>query len=77
MRPRIAIIGSGISGLGSAWLSARHHDVTVFDAAGDLGGHHEGGVNRALAVGRAFAFYQHPRHGTAAPEAPHITSRSA
>ena len=27
---RIAIVGSGISGLGAAWLLEREHEVTVF-----------------------------------------------
>jgi predicted NAD/FAD-binding protein len=39
MKPRIAIIGTGISGLVSAWLLARRHDVTVFEAADYIGGH--------------------------------------
>ncbi|KQT02828.1 NADH-ubiquinone oxidoreductase subunit 6 [Rhizobium sp. Leaf391] len=38
-RLNIAIIGSGISGLSAAWLLSKHHDVTVFEAAGRLGGH--------------------------------------
>lgn len=36
---RIAIIGGGISGLASADLLARHHAVTIFEAAPRLGGH--------------------------------------
>lgn len=36
---RIAVIGSGISGLGAAWLLARRHDVEVFEARDRLGGH--------------------------------------
>lgn len=36
---RIAIIGSGISGLGAAWLLRQNHAVTVFEAADYLGGH--------------------------------------
>ncbi|MEQ9813528.1 MAG: FAD-dependent oxidoreductase [Azospirillaceae bacterium] len=36
---RIAIIGSGVSGLGAAWLLDPHHRVTIYEAAGRLGGH--------------------------------------
>lgn len=36
---RIAIIGSGISGLGCAWLMHRDFDVTVLEADDRLGGH--------------------------------------
>ncbi len=36
---RIAVIGSGISGLASAWLLARQHDVVLFEADSYLGGH--------------------------------------
>lgn len=36
---RIAVIGSGISGLASAWLLSRRHEVTLFEANDYLGGH--------------------------------------
>ncbi|TAN04606.1 MAG: FAD-dependent oxidoreductase [Rhodanobacteraceae bacterium] len=36
---RIAVIGSGIAGLASAWLLSRAHEVTVFEANDYLGGH--------------------------------------
>lgn len=36
---RIAVVGSGISGLGAAWLLAGDHDVTVFEANDYPGGH--------------------------------------
>ena len=36
---RIAVVGSGIAGLASAWLLSRDHDVVVYEAADRLGGH--------------------------------------
>ncbi|MBU6362751.1 MAG: FAD-dependent oxidoreductase [Acidobacteria bacterium] len=36
---RIAIIGSGIGGLGAAWLLARAHEVEVFERDDRIGGH--------------------------------------
>lgn len=36
---KIAIIGSGISGLTCAWHLHRQHDITVYEANGYIGGH--------------------------------------
>ena len=36
---RIAVIGSGIAGLGSAWLLSREHEVVLFEENDRLGGH--------------------------------------
>jgi len=38
-RRRVAVVGSGIAGLGAAWRLAPHCDVTVFEADDRLGGH--------------------------------------
>jgi predicted NAD/FAD-binding protein len=38
-RQRIAIVGAGISGLGSAYFLSRAHDVVLFEAGTYLGGH--------------------------------------
>lgn len=35
----VAVIGSGIAGLGAAWSLSRHHRVTVYEAEDRLGGH--------------------------------------
>ncbi|MGL6176815.1 MAG: NAD(P)/FAD-dependent oxidoreductase [Vibrionaceae bacterium] len=39
MRKKIAIVGSGISGLTTGFLLSPHHDITLFEAQQRLGGH--------------------------------------
>jgi len=36
---RIAVVGSGIAGLASAWLLGREHEVVLYEAGDRLGGH--------------------------------------
>jgi predicted NAD/FAD-binding protein len=36
---KIAIVGTGISGLSAAWLLSQRHDVTVYEQADRIGGH--------------------------------------
>lgn len=38
-RKNIAIIGSGISGLGAAYMLRPHHDVTIYEKNDYIGGH--------------------------------------
>lgn len=58
---RIAIIGSGISGLTCALRLSPHHDVTVFEAADRIGGHthtHELEIDgRSIAVDTGFIVF--------------------
>ena len=66
----LAIIGSGISGLGAAWFLHREFDVTVFEAADYLGGHtctvtvDEAG--RAVPIDTGFMVFNHATY-------PHLT----
>ncbi|MCU0305279.1 MAG: FAD-dependent oxidoreductase [Thermoanaerobaculales bacterium] len=58
---RIAVIGSGISGLASAWLLSRRHEVHLFERSPRLGGHthtvaYETG-DRTLALDTGFIVY--------------------
>ena len=36
---KIAVVGSGISGLSAAWLLSSRHQVTLYESADYLGGH--------------------------------------
>ncbi|HEX4407131.1 MAG TPA: FAD-dependent oxidoreductase [Xanthobacteraceae bacterium] len=38
-RKKIAVIGTGISGMSAAWLLSQNHDVTVYECERRLGGH--------------------------------------
>jgi uncharacterized protein len=62
---RIAVVGSGIAGLASAWLLSRAHDVTLFEANDYLGGHtHTHDIEldgRCYAVDTGFIVYN-PAH---------------
>lgn len=54
---RIAVVGSGIAGLASAWLLSREHEVTLFEADDRIGGHvhthavRDGGSELAIDTG--------------------------
>lgn len=51
---RIAVIGSGISGLGAAYLLSQAHDVHVFERDGRAGGHANTVVHDGLALDTGF-----------------------
>jgi predicted NAD/FAD-binding protein len=63
---RIAIIGSGISGLSAAWQLRRRHDVTIFEAGRVAGGHtHTVDVDldgRRYAIDTGFIVFNHQHY---------------
>lgn len=62
---RIAIIGSGISGLGCAHFLHRHHNVTVFESNAHVGGHantvdaKEAPTGRTVPIDTGFMVFNH------------------
>ncbi|MEN8836872.1 MAG: FAD-dependent oxidoreductase [Celeribacter marinus] len=72
-RPRIAIIGSGISGLATAYLLADTHNVTVYEAESRLGGHARtimAGLRGDQPVDTGFIVYNYANY-------PHLTAMFA
>ena len=63
---RIAVVGSGIAGLASAWLLSREHEVTLYEADDRLGGHtHTHDVEldgRTYAVDTGFIVFNLPHY---------------
>lgn len=67
---KIAIIGGGISGLSAAWLLARHHHITLYEASPRLGGHARtvmAGRRGNVAVDTGFIVFNYVNY-------PHLTS---
>jgi predicted NAD/FAD-binding protein len=60
---RLAIIGSGISGLGAAWFLRRDFELTVFEAADYAGGHTRtvtvDEAGRAVPIDTGFMVFNH------------------
>lgn len=60
---RIAIIGSGIAGMSSAYLLHKQHDITLYEKSADIGGHSRTRVvdygGRKIAVDTGFIVFNH------------------
>ncbi|MGB6536686.1 MAG: FAD-dependent oxidoreductase [Xanthobacteraceae bacterium] len=60
-RKKIAVIGTGISGMAAAWLLSARHDVTVYECDRRIGGHSNTvfveGAKGPLAVDTGFIVY--------------------
>lgn len=50
---KIAVVGSGISGLGAAWLLSRQHEVVLFERQSRLGGHTH--THRVVQAGKEYS----------------------
>ncbi len=65
-RQRVAVIGTGISGLSAAWLLSKQYEVVVYEKAARLGGHsntvdvHLG--DRSIPVDTGFIVYNEPSY---------------
>lgn len=66
MRQKVAVVGSGISGLGVAWVLSRAHEVDLFEAGDRIGGHvhtHDLELEgRSLAVDSGFIVFNEPNY---------------
>lgn len=62
----VAIIGSGIAGLGTAWLLRKHYRVQVFESGDHFGGHTNTFVveeaDRSVPVDTGFIVYNEPNY---------------
>jgi predicted NAD/FAD-binding protein len=60
-RLKVAIVGTGISGLSAAWLLSRRHDITVYERSDRVGGHSNTVVapvaGQSIAVDTGFIVY--------------------
>lgn len=61
-RLKIAVIGTGISGMSAAWLLQQRHDVTVYERAGRLGGHSNTVDAATIPVDTGFIVYNPPNY---------------
>ncbi len=65
-RLKIAVVGTGISGLSAAWLLSPRHDVCVYERSGRIGGHSNTVMarvdGRTVPVDTGFIVYNRPTY---------------
>jgi uncharacterized protein len=59
---RIAVIGSGISGLGAAYLLSRAHEIELFERDDRVGGHAHTVVQDGIALDAGFIVHNEPNY---------------
>lgn len=63
---KIAVVGSGVAGIGAAWLLSQRYEVTLFEAADRLGGHSNTVVcdlsEGSIPVDTGFIVYNEPNY---------------
>jgi predicted NAD/FAD-binding protein len=63
---KLAVIGSGVSGLSCAWALSRHNEVVLYEAEARLGGHADTRTiqvaGREIAVDAGFVVYNEPTY---------------
>ena len=64
---KVAVIGSGISGISSAWFLSQKHEVTLFEKNSTLGGHTNTldvtlGSGEQVPVDTGFIVYNEPNY---------------
>ena len=65
---KIAVLGAGISGLGSAYLLSKKHEVDLYEKEGRLGGHarttfvDDETSHQKLGIDTGFLVFNHPTY---------------
>ncbi|WP_294539850.1 FAD-dependent oxidoreductase [uncultured Rhodoblastus sp.] len=86
LRQKIAVVGSGVSGLACAWLLSANHDVVLYEADARLGGHSNtvevlaragAAKGRTIPVDTGFIVYNEPTYPNLTALFAHIGVKTA